>query len=207
MPIKLSVRPVTPLACASVAPVRPAAYRRRYADRTEGEVKPLRGAMISIGVAAGLSLSACGDPSDQSLLSRFGDHRAQFEALKRMSDEDSQSSTIDRVALFTEPLDTRPLSPPLVSQKRWNAYIRLFQEAGIESGLKRESGSNSSVRFVVSCSGLVTHGSCKGIIWSGEPLAPTYADLDSAPARQQILRDGIGYRHIEGPWYLYEERN
>jgi len=30
MPIKLSVRPVTPLAQdASVAPVRPAAYRRR----------------------------------------------------------------------------------------------------------------------------------------------------------------------------------
>ena len=32
MPIKLSVRPVTPLACASVAPVRPAAYRRRSAE-------------------------------------------------------------------------------------------------------------------------------------------------------------------------------
>ncbi len=35
MPIKLSVRPVTPLAeGASVAPVRPTAYRRRCADKT-----------------------------------------------------------------------------------------------------------------------------------------------------------------------------
>ena len=32
MPIKLSVRSVTHLACASCAPARPAAYRRRYAD-------------------------------------------------------------------------------------------------------------------------------------------------------------------------------
>jgi len=30
--IKLSVRPVTPLACASVAPARPAAYRVRWTD-------------------------------------------------------------------------------------------------------------------------------------------------------------------------------
>ena len=36
-PMKLSVRPVTPLACASVAPVRPAAYRRRY---THSEKRP-----------------------------------------------------------------------------------------------------------------------------------------------------------------------
>jgi len=32
MPIKLPVRAVTPLASASVAPVRPAAYRQRYTD-------------------------------------------------------------------------------------------------------------------------------------------------------------------------------
>ena len=30
-PIKLSVRVVTPLACASVAPIRPARYARRWA--------------------------------------------------------------------------------------------------------------------------------------------------------------------------------
>ncbi len=171
------------------------------------EVKPIRGAMIGFALAAGISLSACGDPSDQTLLSRFSEHRAQFESLKRMSDEDSQTPIIDRVPLFTEPLDTRPVSPPLLSQQRWNVYIRLFQEAGVERGLQRQSGSKAAVRFVASCSGLATHGSCKGVIWSSEPLAPTYADLDSGPARQQILRDGIGYRHIDGPWYLYHERS
>ena len=31
--VNATVRPVTPLACASVAPVRPARYRGRYADR------------------------------------------------------------------------------------------------------------------------------------------------------------------------------
>jgi hypothetical protein len=36
-PIKLSVRPVTQLACASCAPVWPAAYRVRWTDPNNSE--------------------------------------------------------------------------------------------------------------------------------------------------------------------------
>src|SRR5436190_19646452 len=38
-PIKLTIRSVTPLACASGAPARPAAYRQRSADKNRPEIR------------------------------------------------------------------------------------------------------------------------------------------------------------------------
>src|SRR5262245_49534830 len=56
MPMKPSVRPVTPLAFASIAPARPAAYCRRWADKRKRSVKPRT--VLLLALLSALSASA-----------------------------------------------------------------------------------------------------------------------------------------------------
>src|SRR5690348_11180832 len=77
--------------------------------------------------------TACGGhPSDARLEKRFLGHRASFEALRRMSDDDSQYLRI--ASDFAQSRDGATVDLP---PQRWKEYRRLFRDASLEDGIGR----------------------------------------------------------------------
>jgi hypothetical protein len=60
------------------------------------------------------------------------------------------------------------------------------------------------IQLLASTKGLVTGGRAKGYVYSQKELEPLFPTLDGAP---QTGSNEPGYRHVEGPWYLFYERD
>ncbi|HEV8580605.1 MAG TPA: hypothetical protein VGX68_16180 [Thermoanaerobaculia bacterium] len=99
--------------------------------------------------------------------------------------------------------DHRKPQPRLLSAARWDEYRRLFRDLHLQEGVLIWPGG---IEFLSFCEGLAGSGDCKGFaLLRKTPAAEEICgNLDRLPMRKTPL-DGICYRQIEGPWYLFRE--
>ncbi|HMS11252.1 MAG TPA: hypothetical protein PKE66_17315, partial [Pyrinomonadaceae bacterium] len=89
--------------------------------------------------------------SDEVMLSRFHEHRAEFERLRAMAEEDDVMRRVD---------DTWT-GPANLPDARVAKYRRLFKLVGTPRGISKYRDQNKVV-FLVSTLGWVASGSSKG---------------------------------------------
>jgi hypothetical protein len=159
-----------------------------------------------------LSIVQCGEdpersrqcPSDQALLADFHNHRAQLDRLASMATADSRLMRVaDDWYIDAAGADHRKPQPRLLSAARWDEYRRLFRDLHLQEGVLIWPGG---IEFLSFCEGLAGSGDCKGFaLLRKTPAAEEICgNLDRLPMRKTPL-DGICYRQIEGPWYLFRE--
>ena len=147
--------------------------------------------------------SACGGhPSDQKLASVFQEHRLALEELVRMSNEDRN---VVRIApTFTRLANDwswpRPAAKLGITIDRWQHYLNLFRETGVEEGLER-SEKPEVIFFIASARGFVTGGSSKGYAYRTTPPDLLYNSLDARPP--QLSSDDVGFKSLDGNWYIF----
>ena len=176
-------------------------------------------ALSSVGAAIlGLLVWGCGPhpPSDAELQERFDSHRAEYERLVQMMDEDWQMA---RVAPdFTWKQDNlawpRPESQWGISRQRWDEYRKIFDQAGVKDGVTRSERSSDIILDVWSW-GIVPAGTSVGYLHCG---APRNGYSHTEPACIENRESGKGfygtstsygyrYKKIAPDWYILEESN
>ena len=131
---------------------------------------------------------------DAELIAKFQKHRADFDQLRNMIVEDKR-------LLLVNQLRTLPEDPQMVGigPSRIAEYRTLLRQLDIRGGIE-SSVDKKHIELTSSFRGMVTHNSQKGYWYSTEPIT-TYL----SPDLDQFLKSesGVGYRHIEGSWYLF----
>ena len=161
---------------------------------------------LSAGVAIALAAGNSRPTSDEALQARFLAHRADFERLVAMANEDNH---LTRIAPDFTRLDddaSWPRKNVGISEQRWNDYRQLFQKVGAKTGISRSEDS-PGIFISIFTQGLVPSGSEKGFVYSQTPLSPVRKSLDNRPP--QALWDGpdhnhiLVYRPIGDHWYIF----
>lgn len=147
-------------------------------------------------------------PSDESFRARFFSHRADFERLVAMSNEDSHLTRIAPDYTWLDNDVAWPRKNVGISEQRWDEYKQLFQEVGASKGIIRATNPARIIFPIVSI-GLVPTSVEKGLVFSDAPLSPVLKFLDKRPPDK--LFDGPDHNHvlvykpIEDHWYIYYE--
>jgi len=152
---------------------------------------------------------SCAAPSDKSLTTRFKRHRAEFDALSRMSQQEVDVVRIadDFIGLRNKWAWPRPEAEWGITRDRWDQYRRLFRAAGVGSGLERDEVGN--VYLIVHTEGLVIGGRSKGLVRCssvgnvGNVFLPCTERHDRGQSGKPT--EGSSYRRLEADWYIYEE--
>jgi hypothetical protein len=157
----------------------------------------MRGGLLATMLMSGLTLTACGHPSDASMEKRFSTHESDFEELLEMSKADSR---VARIPAATQNHGAIP-SEKVLTEQRWQAYRSLFQEAGLNGGIDRSPLYPAATFFIASYSGI----GIKGYVYSEVPLSPLVASLDGKlPPEVGSTGHGLfAFKHIKANWYLY----
>jgi hypothetical protein len=156
----------------------------------------MRRGLLAVVLTTGLTLTACGPPSDASMEKRFSTHESDFEQLLAMSTADSQVARIK-----VETRDQGPGREKVLTEQRWQAYRSLFRNTELSGGIDRTPLYPSATFFVASYSGI----GVKGYVYSDVPLSPMVASLDGKlPPEVGSTGHGIfAFKHIKANWYLY----
>jgi hypothetical protein len=166
---------------------------------------------LGLSVVAALTLFAIPRPypSDNALRARFFAHRADFERLVAMANEDSRLTRIAPDFTWLDDNVAWPRKDVGISESRWNEYRRLFRKVGATQGILK--GVNPiRIIFPIASAGLVPTGYSKGLVYSQAPLNPVLESLDKEPPDK--LWDGPDHNHvlvyapIEDHWYIYWEQ-
>ena len=130
--------------------------------------------------------------SDEIMITRFHDHRTEFEQLKTMAIADDPMRRVDDD--WSDPAN--------LPADRVAEYRRLFKIAGTPRGISKYQG-NEQIKFTASSQGWVASGSSKGYIYRRGRRPP--GDFVDSLNDQNRFRELDKYflRHIEGDWYLY----
>jgi len=166
---------------------------------------------LGLGVVVALAFAAVShsSSSDKALRTRLFAHRADFEKLVAMANEDSH---LDRIAPDFTWLDddaSWPRKDVGISEERWNDYRQLFRSVGATDGIVKRD-SPTQIMFSITSGGLVPSGFSKGLVYSQMPLSPVLKSLDKrfpdelwdGPDRSHLLV----YKPIDEHWYIYYEQ-
>ncbi len=133
--------------------------------------------------------------SDEIMISRFHEQRAEFEQLKAMAVADDLMSRVDEDR-------TQPANLPA---DRVAEYRRLFKIAGTPRGVSK-APKLGLIEFIASSQGWVASGSSKGYIYSkGKRPSGDFVDSLDDESKLRVL-DKYYLRHIEDDWYLFFQR-
>ena len=166
-----------------------------YGRRHQGLV---RGRLLSLQLA-GFLLVAVGcngsQKSDAWMRQHLAEHRADFERLVRMANEDYDRTQVIRIAYdFTRTESTwawpRPQSEWGLTNDRWEEYRTLFKRLSLPSGLERVGGG---VQFTVYGFGMAGEGREYGFLWRETP-----------PAQIKTRREEYTTKPFDKNWYRYE---
>jgi hypothetical protein len=134
--------------------------------------------------------------SDEIMLTRFQEHRAEFEQLKAMAESDDLMWRVDNN--WTDPVN--------LPSDRVADYRRLFNVVGTPRGVSKYR-AEGHILFIVSTQGWVASGSSKGYLYSkGKRPAGNFVDSLNDEKRLREL-DIYFLRPIEGDWYLFFQRS
>lgn len=138
-------------------------------------------------------------PSDNELIKRFHERRADFELARKYALQDAEQQR----RLEPSTLD-QPASLPEAHRA---AYQRVFEDLGVEAIIPYRSNSGEqSVSFVISTIGIVGSGSLKEIVWASHaPPRPPLVSLDPPYSKAGYVTDTWfdAYRAIDKDWYLH----
>ncbi len=157
-------------------------------------------------VALGLATARSNLRSDAALQSLFLNHRADFESLVAMSDEDVHLTRIAPNFTWLDDSVAWPRKNVGISEQRWDEYRLLFQRTHASTGVIKRSDP-TRIMFPIVSGGLVPTGFSKGLVFSRTPLSPVLKSLDEKPPDQ--LWQGsrvLVYKPIDKDWYLYYEQ-
>ncbi len=161
-------------------------------------------------VAAALAFAATNSrsTSDDALRDRFFAHRADFERLVAMANEDNHLIRIAPDFTWLDDDSSWPRKDVGISEERWNDYRQMFRRVGASEGIIK--GANPPrIMFSITSGGLVPTGFDKGLVYSQMPLSPVLKSLDKRFPNK--LRDGpdrshiLVYKPIGDHWYIYYE--
>lgn len=153
-------------------------------------------------LALGVSLTtSCCRTSERSLRKGFEENRAVLDSIVDLAREDEH---LVRIAPdFTQLEDDwswpRPRESWGITEARWDRYRQLFREADIDHGITHDE--EGTVYFLAEACGLSISGRSSGYLYSStrpSPIVDRLSDLQSK---------GIAYVPLEGPWYLFAERD
>src|ERR1700678_1781373 len=166
--------------------------------------------VLGLSTASVIALSAAHAPfpSDAALQTRFIAHRADFEKLAAMANEDGHLTRIAPDFTWLDDDVAWPSKDVGISEERWNVYRRIFQSGGASDGILH-STNPTWIKFPIISQGLVPSGAAKGLAYSEATLSPVLKSLDARPPEE--FRNGpdrshlIVYKPIENHWYVYYE--
>jgi hypothetical protein len=155
----------------------------------------------SLFVIAAAFLSACSScphPSDASLRAQFKSHKAEFNQLARMAQENTCIVRIDFD--WTSP-DESSLARCGVTTERLREYRSLLKAVGAQSGLYLRQ-NRGEIGFIMSAYGLAVtgSGSSKGIVLRTHATITT--EEDSCTCEFDATDQAESFRPIEGNWYI-----
>lgn len=159
------------------------------------------GSLLGIALFAATGCGPPTPPSDASLIARFNAHRADFDRILAMLDQDR----IDGDLRCSETSDPSR-GPDYLAPQRRVEYVRLFKAIGCEGSVYYSPRTNMKANFRMWSDGMLWAGQDKSIA-----LFP-----DTEPEHVVETTDGYRwtkadrerglvdlYRHIDGPWYLH----
>lgn len=138
-------------------------------------------------------------PTDRHVIAGFERHRAEYEQIVALAEQDRHLETINRTWYRTLAGDYYE-SPQagLLSEQRWSQYRRLFDVLQLDEGISIADGS---IYFLRSCVGLSVSGSTKGIAYFTQPPATACEGSSYRPG--DVAFEDTCYRHLSGKWYLF----
>ena len=130
--------------------------------------------------------------ADESLVSAFQAHKAEFNTLLEMFRNDKGLVYFSRG--YTLPENAQSVG---VSQERLEQYQRLFSALGLDgmAAADRQTGSRDEVWFFTSIAG-TRPSTFKHYAHVSRPTKGVIQDLDKEGSKANP------YRHVEGNWYL-----
>ncbi len=147
-------------------------------------------------------------PSDAAMRDRFLAHRADFEQLVAMANENDHLVRIAPDFTWLDDDSAWPRKNIGISAERWGDYRRLFQSTGASGGFVRFANP-TLIKFFVVSRGLVPSGAVKGLAYSQAELTPVLKSLNERPPDK--FRNGpdrshiLVYKPIDNHWYIYYE--
>jgi len=164
-------------------------------------------AMLSVGLFSLFALYAVRHDyrSDATLKAQFLEHRADFEKLVAMAQEDVHLTRIAPDFTWLDDSVAWPRKNVGISEQRWNEYRMLFRKVNAVDGLEKDPDA-LTVLFPIISEGLVPAGSTKGLVYSAAPLNPVLKSLNERPPEELYERSHVlAYTPIEDHWYIYYE--
>lgn len=138
-------------------------------------------------------------PSDSDVIRAFERNRSSLQEIVEFC---AKHPNLTRIAQdFTDPRD---FSPAHVSPDELRDVRRKLTVAGFPEGVVIRFGDYGP-KFLFMTGGLVTGGMAKGVLYS--PSAPRLLKSSLDDMGWSTYSHNAGYRHIEGPWYVFFERD
>lgn len=147
-------------------------------------------------------------PSQTQMLAKFHQHKAQFEQIRLMLNQDRNVATIgydwvtakygDHNGNQPEGVELREL-PLNISQSRIDLYRARLKAIGFS---RVDSSGNGAVQLEEFGGGFTDTSWGIGYVYSLKPLTP----LVKSAYSQRPGRDQRHYSRIEGHWYRYQRR-
>lgn len=161
---------------------------------------------LSLLCALGLAVTRSNGRSDAALTSHFVKHRADFERLVAMANEDAHLTRIAPDFTWLDDDVAWPRKNVGISEQRWDEYRQLFLHVGASVGFWKNINP-PRIFFPVVSEGLVPAGYTKGLVYSASPLTPALKSLDEKPPdRYWEGSHVLVYKSIEDHWYIYYEQ-
>ena len=154
---------------------------------------PILFGAIVLGIVAGLAQDG-GYPSNDEMVSRYMNNKADFELLARMMLEEKESTAV--YGGECELRDGRRVNG--VEHERCGALVGLCHQLGIESA----GGAPWHLVLEVGSSGGAMGGSTIGYEYLSQPPYPLRFVDDINHSGEESVGQDL-YQHIEGNWYLF----
>jgi hypothetical protein len=174
------------------------------------------GVLLFVLLHVGVGVWYRSPPSDASLQRRFYEHRADFEQIVKMMEQETHVETITKDSIIRDDdYLVSPRQPRGISDQRWNQYRDLFQRAGVAFIQGDSRGgigivARPSIRFSIEALSL-SYGGGTDVRYvhcgSERPTDPKKAYLPCIERKESgELRDDVSlrYKRIEGDWYILE---
>ena len=138
--------------------------------------------------------SAC-KKSDNSIIKAFTDNRVALTRIAELAREDGAKELLHEFIFQT----SHRSEHPKISEEHWGEYQRLLSQIGAIGVAASDHRVALRMQYIGEFD--------KGLVFTLEPPSPLLLSLDGfAPSemcRTTDHGDYLGYRQIEGNWYIY----
>jgi hypothetical protein len=144
-------------------------------------------------------------PHEQDLIENFYSHRAAYENLRQMLQENKQLlrvanwgvETTDPVGIHHPPEGGFPLN-------RYNDYVALLAQTGSKEASRSRGEGPGQVCITMWASGWAADTRRAGVCWAEQEPSSEVTDLESY--FQGRGKPRLVFRHIVDKWYLFADR-